>query len=219
MHFSNSITLFALIVSSSAAYQGRSEHYGRRAGIARSEDLFGRASHDHLLQMRSIAANDESFDLDARDLDAPSHVWAVRRFEPHTSYSHYARSPVAAGGKGGGSGGKPKSKGNGPGGNCRQACKFCKDKKGADGKPCSYHDVQAPPGVDKKRFDKCKEQLAQNAGVNPGGMGAVSAGSGLGGSMATVIVGSINDKLTSGTCAGVGDKIRDAVSSGGGQCC
>ena len=221
MHFSNSIVLLALIVSSSVAYQGRSAHYGRRAGIARSDDLFGHELHDHLLRMRSIAANDESFDLDARDLDAPSHFQAVRRFHPYT-YSHHARSPVArggGGGGGGGKGGKTNGKVNGPSGNCRQACKFCKDKKGADGKPCAYVDVQAPPGVDKKRFDKCKEQLAQNAGVNPAGMGTVSAGNGAGGALASVIVSSVNDKLTSGTCAGVADKVRDGVSSGGGQCC
>ena len=220
MHFSNGIALLALIVSSSVAYQGRSEHYGRRAGIARSDDLFDHAMNDHLLRMRSIAANDESFDLDARELDAPSHFRAVRRFHPSTSYSHHARSPVvAARGGGGGKGGKTNGKVNGPSGNCAQACLFCKNKKGADGKPCSYHDVQAPPGVDKKRFDKCKEQLAQNAGVSPSGMGTVSAGSGTGGALASVIVSSVNDKLTSGTCAGVLGKVQDAISTGGGQCC
>ena len=172
MHFSSSIALVALIVSSCVAHPGPSERYGRRAGIARSDDLFGNALHDHLLRMRSVAANDESFELDARELDPPSHFQAVRRFHPYNPYSHDRRSPAGrgGGGGGGGKGGKVNGKVNGGGGNCRQACKFCKDKKGADGKPCAYHDVQAPPGVDKKRFDKCKEQLAQNAGLNPGGM-------------------------------------------------
>ena len=216
------ILFLALTVGTSLASQSPRDHYARMAAIAHSEDLFVRDPHSQLLRMRDLAGAEGAFNIGARGIHGYPHFQPIRRFNSYPQPGLRMRSPKGAGGgggKGGSNNGKAKNKGDGPKGNCRQACKFCKGKKGDDGKPCAYHDVEAPPGVDKKKFDKCKAQLAQNAGVNPGGMGAVSAGSGMGGALATVAVESINDKLTKGTCAGVIDQVRAGISSGGGQCC
>ncbi|MCJ1472487.1 hypothetical protein MMC13_001135 [Lambiella insularis] len=215
MLFVQAALVLVLAVNSSLAYESAEAQYVRRAVSADPQGLIARRVRDHLSHTREIGAMRQAFDLDIRGVDFNDDVYAIRRSDDSAPKSLSAR----AGGAAGGGGKSTKSKGSGPAGNCRQACKFCKDKKGGDGKPCAYVDVVAPPGVDKKRFDKCKEQLAQNAGVNPGGMGAVSAGGGLGGAMAIAITGSITDKLTKGTCSGVYEQVQAGVSSGGGQCC
>lgn len=210
------IVLVLAAATSSLAYTSPEARYVRRALNADPYGVVARGVYDRLLQTREVGQTRQAFDLDTRDTDAYEHIHAVRRFDDLAPKAVYARAGGGGGGKGGGGN---KGKGGGGGGNCREACKFCKDKKGSDGKPCAYVDLVAPPGVDKKRFDKCKEQLAQNAGVNPSGMGAVSAGGGAGGSAAIAITGAITSSHTKSTCAGVHEKVMAAISSGGGQCC
>ncbi|MCJ1473927.1 hypothetical protein MMC13_002583 [Lambiella insularis] len=197
MLFSQTALLIALAATASQVSASPETQYIQRAIAASPDGLVARVLDDRAIQAR--AAN--------------SYI------NPSPHLFHRRAGGGGGGGKGGSGGGAKGKGGTADIKNCREACDFCKGKKGADGKPCAYADITAPPGVDPKKFDQCRKQLKQMAGVNPSGMGAVSAGSGGGGQAAVGIVTAENDSKTKNACAGVKEQVQNAVSSGGGQCC
>ena len=203
--------VLVLAVANSFAYNSAKLQHARRVINAEPDTLVARAIEDRMLHMRDVIQYRRAF---ARDVNAYNDAHNARRSEDLSPGILEARAARG----GGGGGGKAKGKGGSSRGNNLLACKFCQGKKGEDGKPCAYNDIVAPPGVDKNRFEKCKQTLALNAGVDPGGMGAVSAGGGAGGSAAIAITASITADLTKKTCAGVMEAVENAVSTGGGQC-
>ncbi|MCJ1286539.1 hypothetical protein MMC26_005885 [Xylographa opegraphella] len=203
--------VLVLAVANSLAYSFAELQHAQRAINAESDGLAARAIEDRMLLMREVISHRRAF---ARDINSYEDARPLRRSKSLSPYIIEART--ARGGGGGGA--KSKGRGGASVSNNSLACKFCKDKKGADGKPCAYNDIVAPLGVDKSKFDTCRRTLELNPGVNPEGMGAVSAGGGAGGAAAIAITNSITADMTKKACAGVMEAVHNAVSTGGGQC-